>query len=146
MRSLDRIFSSLKGLNPSYVFVLGPLHKGPVYFERPCDVYAPSDGILKGSDWEIALEVPKRIVPDITFSDDICSEEQSLEIIAPYLSLLFPDAKVCHLLASAGGDVVKKIASVIRKDFPNALVFISNNKETCCAEMWKEAFSDGNRT
>ena len=142
---LDRILSSVAGLSPSHVFVLGPLHKGPVCYDSPCDVYAPEDGFLEGSDWKVPLQVPSVLTPFVTVSDDICSEEQSLEIIAPYIDLLFPGVPVCHLLASSDGPEVKKMASVIEKDFPNALVFISNNSETCCGRMWKEAF-DGNRT
>ena len=143
---LDKAFSTLKRAKPSYVFVLGPLHKGRVSYDDPALVYAPCDGSLSGSDWEIKLSVPSSLRPYVCFSDDICSEEQSLEIAAPYLSLFFEDVPVCHLLASIDGDVVKKIASIIKKDFPKALVFISNNKETCCARLWKEAFADGNRT
>lgn len=142
---LDRIFSAMAGLSPSLVFVLGPLHKGPIDQNSPCDVYAPYDGFLEGSDWKVPLQVPSVLAPFVTVSDDICSEEQSLEVIAPYIDLLFPGVPVCHLLASSDGPEVKKMASVIEKDFPNALVLISNNSETCCGRMWKEAF-DGNRT
>ena len=143
---LDNTFSTLKGAKPSHIFVLGPLHKGKVSYDDPALVYAPCDGSLSGSDWEIKLQVPFALSQFVCFSDDICSEEQSLEIVAPYLSLFFEDVPVCHLLATEGGDAVKKIASIIKKDFPKALVFISNNKETCCCGMWKEAFADGNRT
>jgi len=143
---LDKAFSTLKGTKPSHVFVLGPLHKGRVSYDDPALVYAPCDGSLKGSDWEIRLESPSALYPYVCFSDDICSEEQSLEIAAPYLSLFFENVPVCYLLATEEGEAVKKIASIIKKDFPKALVFISNNKETCCARLWKEAFADGNRT
>ena len=143
---LDNAFRVLKGAKPSHVFVLGPLHKGRVSYDDPALVYAPCDGSLSGSDWEIRLYVPSLLRPYVCFSDDICSEEQSLEIAAPYLSLFFEDVPVCYLLASGNGEAVKKIASIIKKDFPKALVFISNNKETCCGGMWKEAFADGNRT
>lgn len=143
---LDKAFSTLKGLAPSHVFVLAPLHKGPVSYEDPAMVYAPCDGFLEGSDWEICLKVPDPIRPYVCFSDDICSEEQSLEIAAPYLSLFFEKAPVCYLLASGRGEVLKKIAAVIKKDFPKALVFISNNIESCCGMMWKEALNDGYRT
>lgn len=143
---LDKAFSTLKGLAPSHVFVLAPLHKGPVSYEDPAMVYAPCDGSLKGSDWEICLKVPDMLRPYVCFSDDICSEEQSLEIAAPYLSLFFEKAPVCYLLASGRSEVLKKIAAVIKKDFPKALVFISNNIETDCGMMWKEALNDGYRT
>lgn len=143
---LDEAFSPLKGTKPSFVFVLAPLHKGPVSYDDPVVVYAPCDGNLKGSDWEIPLEIPASLRPHVSFSDDICSEEQSLEIAAPYLSLFFKDIPVCYLLATGSGESVKKIAALIKKDFPKAMVFISNNKETCCAGMWKEAFADGYRT
>ena len=143
---LDKAFSTLKGAKPSCVFVLGPLHKGKVSYDDPALVYAPSDGSLSGSDWEIKLSVPSSLRPYVCFSDDICSEEQSLEIAAPYLSLFFEDIPVCYLLATGDGDAVKKITSIIKKDFPKELVFISNNKVTCCGGMWKEAFADGNTT
>ena len=144
--ALDKTFSTLKGLKPSCLFVLGPLHKGPVSYEDPALVYAPCDGSLKGTDWEISLETPSALRPYVCFSDDICSEEQSLEIAAPYLSLFFEKAPVCYLLASGIGENVKKIAAVIKKDFPKALVFISNNIESCCGMFWKEALNDGYRT
>ncbi|MBO6001465.1 MAG: AmmeMemoRadiSam system protein B [Spirochaetales bacterium] len=144
--ALDKAFSTLKGLKPSCVFVLGPLHKGPVSYEDPALVYAPCDGSLKGTDWEISLETPSSLHPYVRFSDDICSEEHSLEVAAPYLSLFFENAPVCYLLASGSGEDVKKIAAVIKKDFPKALVFISNNIESCCGMFWKEALNDGYRT
>lgn len=143
---LDKAFSSLKGLAPSYVFVLAPLHKGPVSYDGPALVYAPCDGSLKGTDWEISLETPSSLRPYVCFSDDICSEEHSLEVAAPYLSLFFEDVPVCYLLASGSGEDVKKIAALIKKDFPKALVFISNNIETDCGMFWKEALNDGYRT
>ena len=76
----------------------------------------------------------------MTVSDDVCSEEQSLEIIAPYLAVLFPNARVCYLLASGKSESVGRIVEKIGKDFPFSPIFISNNKETNCAAMWKEAF------
>ncbi len=135
---LDRAFSSVSGAKPSRIFVLGPLHNGPIGTQEK--VYAPEDGKLCGSDWEITLSVPEALKNLVEVSDDICSEEQSLEIAAPYLSLLFPSVPVCHLLATGSCREVKNVAFIIGQDFPNSLVFISNNRETCCAGMWKEAF------
>ena len=137
---LDMAFERVAGAKASHIFVLGPLHNGPITPESSDAVYAPSDGSLKGSDWEIMLCVPESLKRFVTFSDDICSEEHSLELAAPYLSLLFPKVPVCHLLASGMCENVKKIAFEVKNSFPNAIVFISNNRETCCAGMWKEAF------
>ena len=137
--SLDSVFSF--GICPDVqqVFVLAPLHKGIVGFSDCPLVYAPSDGELCGSDWKIALGVPACLRDLVVFSDDVCSEEQSLEIIAPYLSVLFPNARVCYLLASGHSDLIGRIVEKIGKDFPFSPIFISNNKETDCAAMWKEA-------
>jgi hypothetical protein len=137
---LDKVFSFAVDESVGQVFVLGPLHKGPVAFSDGCKVYAPSDGELCGSDWKVSLSVPSSLSSLVVCSDDVCSEECSLEIIAPYLSVLFPNAKVCYLLATCIGEAVKKIVEIIRTDFPFSRIFISNNKETECAAMWKEAF------
>ena len=137
---LNSVFSFGVSEDVSRVFVLAPLHKGPVAFGDGCKVYAPSDGELCGSDWKVSLSVPSSLSSLVVCSDDICSEECSLEIIAPYLSVLFPNAKVCYLLATGFGDAVQKIVEIIRTDFPFSRIFISNNKETECAAMWKEAF------
>ena len=136
---MDNAMFRFKGRSFPYVFVLGPLHKGPVGFGPEKPVYCPQDGALKGSDWEIGLEVPREIRPFVTVSDDICSEEHSLETVAPYLALMFPQTAVCHLLASGDGDGVKRIVEILDRDFPSALILLSNNRDTCCAHMWKEA-------
>lgn len=139
-KSLDKVFSFAPDSEVTQVFVLAPLHKGSVCLDFSSGVYAPSDGELAGSDWKIALSVPPSLSDLVAFSDDICSEEQSLEIIAPYLSVLFPNASVCCLLASGSSSVLKRIVEIVRKDFPFSPIFISNNRETQCAHMWKEAF------
>ena len=138
--SLSSVFTFGTEAEVSRVFVLAPLHKGPVAFGDPCKVYAPSDGELCGSDWKIDLGVPACLGDLVVFSDDVCSEEQSLEIIAPYLSILFPHANVCYLLSSGRSELLGRIVEKIGKDFPFSPIFISNNKETDCAAMWKEAF------
>ena len=137
---LDCAFASVRGLEPSIVFVLGPLHKGPISADDGFTVYAPEDGVLKGSDWEIALEVPSDLKNLVVQNDDICSEECSLEIAAPYLTLLFPKARVCHLLAPGRDEKLRTIVEIARRDFPGTLFFISNNRESGCAAMWKEVF------
>jgi AmmeMemoRadiSam system protein B len=136
---LDEVLLGFKGRSFPHVFVLGPLHKGPLSDDGEDVVYAPADGKLEGSDWAVKLEVPSGIRGYVTVSDDICSEEHSLEIVAPYISLLFPDAAVCHLLAPACGEKTQRIVEIIGKDFPSSLILLSNNRETCCAHMWKEA-------
>ena len=138
--SLSSVFTFGTEAEVSRVFVLAPLHKGPVCIEDLGPVFAPSDGELCGSDWRVPLSVPSSLSDLVHVSDDICSEEHSLDIIAPYLSVLFPSASVCYLLASAGGVCVKRIVEIITKDFPFSPILISNNKETQCAYMWKEAF------
>ena len=137
---LDRAFYFETDPDVAQVFVLAPLHKGNVCLDEADAVYAPRDGELAGSDWKISLQTPPAIADLVSFSDDICSEESSLEIIAPYLSIRFPNAKVCWLLATSGSRNAKRIVEIIRKDFPFSPIFISNNIETGCAAMWKEAF------
>ena len=137
---LDSVFSFGVCPDVQQVFVLAPLHKGPVSYGDSALVYAPADGELCGSDWKIALGVPACLGEFVVFSDDVCSEEQSMEIIAPYLSVLFPNARVCYLLASGPSALIGRIVEKIGKDFPFSPIFISNNKETNCAAMWKEAF------
>ena len=136
---LDSLLLPLKGLDFSYVFVLGPLHKGPVTFDGSYPVYAPSDGELSGSDWNLKLECPASIRSMVTESDDICSEEHGLEIIAPYISLLFPEARTCWLLSSGDSPEIGEIVKILRKDFSSSLILLSNNSDTCCAHIWKEA-------
>ena len=137
---LDSVFSFGVCPDVQQVFVLAPLHKGIVGFSDCPLVYAPLDGELCGSDWKIALGVPACLGDLVVFSDDVCSEEQSLEIIAPYLSILFPHANVCYLLSSGRSELLGRIVEKIGKDFPFSPIFISNNRETNCAAMWKEAF------
>ncbi len=139
---LNRLFSGLRGRTFQRVFVLGPLHMGPLVSDHGSDlpsVYSPEDGSLIGSDWAVELSLPQALRPLVQVSDDICSEEFSLEIVAPYLSLLFPATPVCHLLAAEAGGC-PEIAEILRRDFPTSLFLISNNDETNCAYMWKEAF------
>ena len=138
--ALDMAFSFETDPDVAQVFVLAPHHKGNVCLDEADAVYAPRDGELAGSDWKISLQTPPAIADLVSFSDDICSEESSLEIIAPYLSIRFPNAKVCYLLATSGSRNTKRIVEIIRKDFPFSPIFISNNIETGCAAMWKEAF------
>ena len=122
------------------VFFLAPLHKGVLDWDNECEIYAPQNGLLKGPDWEISLEVPSSLESLVRFSDDVCSEEQSLEIAAPYLAALFPEIQVCALFAGGNGPEVKRIVDFIGKHFSDSPVFLSNNREACCARAWKEAF------
>ena len=122
------------------VFFLAPLHKGVLDWGNECEIYAPCNGVMTGPDWEISLEVPSSLESLVRFSDDVCSEEQSLEIAAPYLAALFPGVQVCALFAGGSGPEVKRIVDFIGKHFSEAPVFLSNNREACCARAWKEAF------
>ena len=122
------------------VFFLAPLHKGVLDWGNECEIYAPENGSLKGPDWEIGLFTPSGLEGLVRFSDDVCSEEQSLEIAAPYFSALFPGATVCALFAGGDGPEVKRIVDFIGKHFSDSPVFLSNNSEACCARAWKEAF------
>ena len=137
---LNKVFSFETDPDVAQVFVLAPLHKGNVCLDESDAVYAPQNGELAGSDWKVALQTPSSIAGLVCLSDDICSEESSLEIISPYLSIRFPNAKVCYLLATSGSRNVKRIVEIIRNGFPFSPIFISNNIETGCAAMWKEAF------
>ena len=137
---LDKAFSFETDSDVSRVFVLAPLHKGSVCLDEADATYAPEDGELAGSDWKVSLRVPSILSDLVSVSDDICSEESSLEIIAPYLSVRFPNAEVCHLLATTESRNIERIVEIIRKDFPFSPIFISNNIEIQCAAMWKEAF------
>ncbi len=137
--SLSSVFGSLRGRSFPSVFVLGPLHKGPIG-DAVDAVYAPLDGTLAGSDWSIPLNVPSVVSDLVVRSDDVCSEECSLEIVAPYLSLLFPGVPVCYLLGSSLVSC-SIVADILRRNFPSSLFLISNNERTNCAFMWKEAFS-----
>ena len=138
--ALDKAFSFETDPDIAQVFVLAPLHKGNVCLDEADAVYAPWDGELAGSDWKVSLQTPPAIADLVCFSDDICSEESSLEIIAPYLSVRFPNAKVCWLLATPESRNVKRIVEIIRKGFPFSPIFISNSIESRCAAMWEGAF------
>ena len=137
---LDTIFSQLANLKPTRIFVLAPLHKGPINKEDIQVVYTPLDGILRGSDWQIKLDLPANIKELVQTSDDICSEEHSLEIIAHYLYKLFSSSPVTYLLAAGQGTIFSKIVKILQKDFPDSLFLISNNSSTSCAHLWLEAF------
>ncbi len=122
------------------VFFLAPLHKGVLDLGNECEIYAPCNGVMTGPDWEISLFTPSGLEDLVHFSDDVCSEEQSLEIAAPFLAALFPGVPVCALFAGGDGPEVKRIVDFIGKHFSEAPVFLSNNREACCARAWKEAF------
>ena len=160
---LENTFSYLKHVKGqeadkavSTIFVLAPLHKGPIDFDDKIKIYCPEDGNLKGSDWQIKLETPQEIkaLPFLEQNDDVCTEEHSLEVIAPFISSAFPEAKVCYLLAPAQAtpaqakpeqalqepaqnlEEICKITSIIGRLHSDSLIFISNNNQTNCASMW----------
>ena len=137
--ALSSVFGSLRGRSFPSVFVLGPLHKGPIG-DAVDAIYAPVDGVLAGTDWSVPLSVPSVVSDLVVRSDDVCSEECSLEIVAPYLSLLFPGVPVCYLLGCSLGSC-SFVVDILRRSFPSSLFLISNNEKTNCAFMWKEAFS-----
>ena len=56
--TLGSVFSFEVDAAVRQVFVLAPLHKGPVCIEDMGSVFAPSDGELCGSDWRVPLSVP----------------------------------------------------------------------------------------
>lgn len=149
---LDGIFSELvgtKGPNdkedegtrdeglPERIFVLAPLHKGQIV-GRPFEVYTPNDGTLQGSDWKIPLETPRDILENTSViqSDDVCTEEHSLEVIAPYLAVLYPSVPVCFLLAPGNDAKIDELKRTIGRFARNSIIFISGNEETHCADMW----------
>lgn len=134
---LDRIFAGIQDKNPKRIFVLAPLHKGPIIGE-PFAVYTPTKGSLKGSDWEIQLETPKEILDFncIKQNDDVCTEEHSLEIIAPYLAVLYPNSPVAYLLAPENNANLEEIKQTIGRMACDSLIFISDDEKSHCASMW----------
>ena len=151
---LENTFSYLKEQNPANIFVLAPLHKGPIDFDSPYKIYSPLDGFLKGQDWQIELEIPKEIkaLSFVEQNDDVCTEEHSLEVLAPFIAKVFPNAKVCYLLAPAQEpsaqepsaqepsaqdlEEICEITAIIGRLYSDSLIFISNNNQTNCAAMW----------
>lgn len=134
---LERIFAGLQDKSPKRIFVLAPLHKGPIIGERIA-AYTPCKGCLKGSDWEIPLETPCEITSlgCIEQSDDVCTEEHSLEIIAPYLAVLYPNSPVAYLLAPENNANLEEIKQTIGRMACDSLIFVSDDEETHCASMW----------
>lgn len=156
---LEIIFSYLNSLSFVHnaeitIFVLAPLHKGPIVMDSMDDgvktaesssskIYSPQDGLLKGSDWEISLKTPEKIKAFVEQNDDICTEEHSLEVIAPFIYKTMPHAQVCYLLApnlanKAENEKLCEITSIIGRLYSNSIIFLSSNEETNCAYMWKK--------
>jgi AmmeMemoRadiSam system protein B len=137
---LENIFSYLKKHNEktSRLFVLAPLHKGPITFDDKFKVYCPEKGILKGSDWQINLDTPQEIkaLNFVEANDDVCTEEHSLEIISPFIYKTYPKAMVCYLLAPDKKEEICEITSIIGRLYQNSIIFLSNNEQTNCAHMW----------
>ncbi len=119
------------------VFVLAPIHKGPIVPDENNKIYSTQDGVLKGSDWKICLETPQKIKAHVQQNDDVCTEEHCLEIIAPFIYKLMPRARVCYLLATGQTEEICKITSIIGRFYSNSIIFLSSNKETNCAYMWR---------
>lgn len=134
---LERIFAGLQDKSPKRIFVLAPLHKGPIIGE-PFAVYAPCKGTLKGSDWNVQLEIPKELMKMacIQQNDDVCTEEHSLEIIAPYLATLFKEVPVSYLLATGNDSDLDEIKQTIGRMACDSLIFISDDEKSHCASMW----------
>ncbi len=126
----------------STLFVLAPLHKGPIAFDERFKVYCPEDGRLRGSDWQIGLNTPQEIkeLHFIEANDDVCTEEHSLEILAPFIYKCWPNASICYLLAplltTNEAEEICEITSIIGRFYPNSIIFLSNNQETNCAHLW----------
>lgn len=138
---LDKAFSSLDTKGYDHIFVLAPLHKGKIGYDDAFTLYTPQTDALSGSDWQVPLAVPASLKEFFTQSDDVCSEEHSLEVIAPYLALLFANVPVTYALAPQQDGKLASFVKILGRDFPNALIFISNNRGTDCAYMWKEAIA-----
>ena len=120
------------------IILLAPLHKGPINYDDAFRIYCPEDGILRGSDWEIRLTVPEEIkrLPFVVQADDVCTEEHSLEVVAPFISKFFPQAQVCYLLAPSKAKEIAEVTSILKKQ-TKAIVLLSSNEATNCAYMWK---------
>ena len=141
-KELDAVFSQLASSaknkeRPKRIFVLAPLHKGPIIGERFA-AYTPCNGVLKGSDWEIPLETSCEItsLDCVGQNDDVCTEEHSLEIIAPYLAVLYPRVPVAYLLAPENNAKLDEIKRIIGRMACDSIIIISDNEETHCASMW----------
>ena len=133
---LEEIFSNIKVTDT--VFLLAPLHKGPINFDDGFKIYCPEDGKLKGSDWEIKLKTPREI-KEVSFvepNDDVCTEEHSLEVIAPFIYKRNSKAEVCYLLAPSDAEEICEITSIIGRLYSNSIIFLSNNEAANCAHMW----------
>lgn len=133
---LENIFSKLR-VSSETIFVLAPLHKGPITMDEENKIYSPQDGFLKGGDWKIKLHTPQEIKDHVEQNDDICTEEHSLEIIAPFIYKTMPNAQVCYLLATGQTEEICEITTIIGRFYPNSIIFLSSNEETNCAQMWK---------
>lgn len=144
---LESTFSYLQQHKPTYstIFVLAPLHKGPIDFDGPYKVYTPEEGTLKGEDWQITLETPSELkaLPFLEQNDEVCTEEHSLEVLAPFIAKVFPAAKVCYLLAPAQEtpaqenlEEICEITAIIGRLYFDSLILVSNNNQTNCGAMW----------
>ena len=69
-------------------------------------------------------------------SDDVCTEEHSLEIIAPYLAVLYPNIPVAYLLAPENNANLDEIKQTIGRMACDSLIFISDDEKSHCASMW----------
>lgn len=144
---LDNFFPSLP--KAERIFLLAPLHKGPVIGEEQCfAVCTPEDGRLETDSWGIELKLPEEfnglLKPGLLErSDDMCSEEHSLEVIAPYIARMQQEGgrtiPVTWFLAPERSPLLEEIVKIVRIHFPSAIILISNNCSTNCAAMWKEA-------
>lgn len=138
--TIAKSLSPFKGKSIENVFVLAPLHKGPIDYDDEFCVYTPSDGSLEGSDWKISLKAIKD--PIAKQDDDVCTEEHALEIVAPFLSVLFPKAQVSFLLAPDFNEQLVVFVKSILENYPNSLFLISNNTDKNCCAMWIRALRE----
>lgn len=122
--TLDAVFAELENSEPSYIFVLAPLHKGKINKEDNFSLFTYSDCFI---------EYKNLIEKD----DEVCSEEYSYEILQPYINAYFPKAKSTAFFAPEDNEELKNFVSFLKEKYTNCIIFVSGN-ENCC-HMWYKA-------
>ena len=122
---MEKAFSLAANLQPQYVFVLAPLHKGKVNPDDAFRVYSYRDCFAEH--------------PLIEKNDCVCSEEFSYEIALPYIKSCFPNAKSTAFFAPGNSEQLKDFVSFLRENYKPCVIFVSNNSQVNCSQMWLQA-------
>lgn len=130
---LDKVFTELSQYTVKDIFLLSPLHEGPVISD-------------KVSSYTVYTYEGEKALGNASISedDDICSEEFSLEIILPYLDKIFPSSSVHAYFAPEIIDekelnILKEIVREIRENYKSCLILLSDNSG--CCSMWEKALT-----